>query len=290
MKKILIAIVIALATTLVACSPEAKDMKTSAEIIEGIKDLEEVQGLSNSRILGQSDLDIETVTNWLSDPEKQFELKGYLDGAVISPMMNVDARAVLILRFDGTEDSEAVKKAMENFSRFLICVQIENFEITNVGSTYIFSGVEDNEAVLEAFKALEFERTALNEESSITEVAIRFSEVSSIEFSAISRSYEDEMSMNELNYLVNTSLGIDTELIEEGFMSYSYDGNKLFAIYKTNDVDTLKEEVIKLNDFYKKALNSDVELVGDVVVYNNYVIYTNSTDLETLEEAIKSLN
>lgn len=288
MKKILTMITLALVVALAGCNQQTKEYKTSIELMQEIQELKSVEGLENVRILGNSDEDKDLVMGWLSG-ESKFGTSNLIDGAVISPMMNVDARAVLILRFDGTENPDDVKAAMENFSRFLICVTIEDYEITNVGSTYIFSGVQDNTEVIDTFKALNFERELLTEESTTVDVLARTIEKANISLQMQTMIMNDEFSLGQLEYLVAEPLGFDTSVIKEAVLSYSYESDQLFAMFKTTDVEQTKADALLLNDFYIESMMKDFVLDGQVAVYGDYVFYTNSVSKEVLEEVVNNL-
>jgi|GEM_PF-4593802 len=288
MKKILTMITLALVVALAGCNQQTKEYKSSIELMQEIQELKSVEGLVNVRILGNSDEDKDLVMGWLSS-ESKFGVDNLVDGAVISPMMNVDARAVLILRFDGTETPDEVKAAMENFSRFLICVTIEEYEITSVGSTYIFSGVQDNTEVIDTFKALNFEREALSEESTTVDVLARTIEQGNINLQTQTMIMNDDFSLGQLEYLVAEPLGFDTSVVQEAVLSYSYESDQLFALFKTTNVEQTTADALLLNDFYIESMMKDFVLDGQVAVYNDYVIYTNSVSKEVLEDVVKNL-
>jgi len=289
MKKIIIALSLVIALALVGCESKQVDSKSSFEIIQELKDLKDVEGLINTGIIRNDEAGIEKITRWLSNDESEFELEGFIDGAIISPMMSVDARGVLILRFDGTEDSESVMKAMENFRRFLICVQIENYEIVNVGNTYMFAGVADNTELVETFKTLNFEREALTEESSINEVSMKIIENADIALSTMTNIYNDEFMLGQLPYLLGEDLGFDTSVIESAIVSYGYESDQFFAIFKTSDLDKTVLEAANLDEFYKLQMNKDFSIKGSIATFGNFVVYTNSVEEEVLKDVIKNL-
>jgi len=295
LKKIIVLLIFTLTLTLVGCdsSNQSKEVinKTSFEVIKELKPLTEVSELGNLSIITNDEVGRERISRYLSGMEatEPFDTTGFIDAAVLTPFMNVDARSILVVRFDDTVDPSVIKEKLQNFASHLICVQIKNYEIINVGNYYLFSGISDNAEVVETFSNMSFQRDEnISSTTSIDVIVSKITEDTDAKLYGNIRYYDNELSMGELKYTLSKDGEINVDGIEEAFLSFDYDTQETIFIIKGELTDEIITAVEGLDNMFVNMHMSEEPLENTHISrQGNFMIFTN---FPNSEEVIKYFN
>lgn len=112
-------------------------------------DAEKLQMLS---YLTDKEEHIQKVNNYINKSE---ELEGYMNAVMNTRMMGPSI--VFIIEMEEGSDIEETKSKVEDLKRWMICMEVSEYEVADNGNYILFAGLskEENTSLVENFKALE---------------------------------------------------------------------------------------------------------------------------------------
>lgn len=268
--------------------------KSSFEIISELANLEELQQLPNLGAYGTDEESKERVSRYLSamDSSEAFNLDNFVDGAILKPFMSIDARGILVLQFEDDSNKDEIIAGLENFAHYLICVQIQEYQIINVGNFYIFAGVQDNETVINAFNGLEFQRPQeVTINSSMSAIVSQLFMDSNTGFFGDTAVYNNQFMLDDLKYTFDSTGELNIDSVENGIMFRDYLTNELVFLMKAELNDDLRQGVANLKNYFVNMYGSDEVLESAKIIENgDYILFTSTSNDDALVEAFNSLN
>jgi len=130
----------------------SREMENSLDVFTAIFRDTEISKLEFVSYMTDDERHVQKVNNYINQGEV---LEGYKNAVMNNGFMG--PATVFVLEMEEGSDIEGTKTKMENLSRWMICMGIEEYEIASNGNYILFAGLtpEENTILADNFKALE---------------------------------------------------------------------------------------------------------------------------------------
>ena len=130
------------------------DMENSLDVFSAVFRDTEISMLEFVSYMTDNERHVDKVNNYINKGEV---LEGYKNAVMNNGFFG--PATVFVLEMEEGSDIEGTKPKMENLSRWMVCMGIEEYEIESNGNFILFAGLtpEDNTILVENFMELEIE-------------------------------------------------------------------------------------------------------------------------------------